>query len=294
MNATGSAQTLQTADHTWLLNDESSGAAADTPGATASGTETEYDLTQGTASEQPTWQTGGLLSPDLGFNGTSDYMNTLPAAGVTPSDNFAISIWVNPSALGGTVLSQNGSTYSTFKVGSTTSGAWYLSVWTSGTSYDTINVGTARTGMWTNLVLTFNASTDLYKLYANGVEVGTIYDTSPPTSAGRFGIGSQQVNGAAASFFTGQMADVQMWDSLAAPVQTTAPASAFVPVNPERIMDTRSTSKIGVVTGPVASGAPSRCRSPMRATPPARRSAIPTSPPSRSRSLRSPRPGPAT
>jgi hypothetical protein len=258
VNATGSAQTLQTADHTWLLNDDSSGTAAtaaDTPGATASGTETEYDLSQATTANQPAWQTGALFSPDLGFNGTSDYMNTLPAAGVTPSDNFTISTWVNPSALGGTVLSQNGPTYSTFKVGSNTTGTWYLSVWTSGTSYDTINAGTARTGMWTNLVLTFNASTDLYQLYANGVEIGEIYDTSPPTTAGRFGIGNQQVNGAAASFYGGQLADVQMWYSLAAPVQTTAPASAFVPVDPERLMDTRSGSKIGAVTGPVANGA---------------------------------------
>jgi hypothetical protein len=258
VNATGSAQTLQTADHTWLLNDNASGTAAtaaDTPGATASGAETEYDLSQAATTAQPAWQTGGLFSPDLSFNGTSDYMNTLPAAGVTPSSNFAISIWVHPSALGGTVLSQNGATYSTFKVGSTTTGTWYLSVWTSGTSYDTINVGNARTGMWTNLVVAFNASTDLYRLYSNGVEIGMIYDTSPPTTAGRFGIGSQQVSGNAASFFAGQMADVQMWNSLAAPVQTTAPASAFVPVNPERIMDTRSGTKIGAVTGPVAGGA---------------------------------------
>jgi hypothetical protein len=263
VNATGSAQTLQTADHTWQLNKNSSGTAAtaadtpDTPGATASGPETEYDLSQGTASEQPTWNTGDhLFSPDLSFNGTSDYMNTAAAAGVTPSDNFTISVWVNPSALGGTVLDQNGPTsYSTFKLGSTTSGTWYLSVLTSGTSYDTMDVGTARTGLWTNLVITFTASTDLYKLYANGIEVGEIYDTSPPTSSGRFGIGSQQVNGAATSFFAGQMADVQMWDSLAVPVQTTAPASAFVPINPERLMDTESAYKVGAVTGPVAAGA---------------------------------------
>ena len=259
VNATGSAQTLQTADHTWLLTNASTGAAAtaaDTPGANASGPETEYDLSQGTTSEQPTWTTGDLFSPDLSFNGTSDYMNTAAAAGVTPSDNFTISAWVNPSALGGTILDQNGPTsYSTFKVGSTTTGTWYLSVFTSGTSYDTVDAGTARTGLWTNLVVTFNASTDLYKLYANGIEIGEIYDTSPPTSGGRFGIGSQQVNGAATSFYAGQMADVQMWDSLAVPVQTTAPASAFVPIDPERLMDTESAYKVGAVTGPVAAGA---------------------------------------
>lgn len=264
VNATGSAQTLQTADHTWQLNNDPGGSgvaaeatAPDTPGATAGAPETEYDLSQGTASEQPAGNSGDhLFSPDLSFNGTSDYMNTVAAAGVTPSDNFTISVWVNPSALGGTILSQNGPTsYSTFKLGSTTSGTWYLSVLTSGTSYDTMDVGTARTGLWTNLVITFTASTDLYKLYANGIEVGEIYDTSPPTSSGRFGIGSQQVNGAATSFFAGQMADVQMWDSLAVPVQTTAPASAFVPINPERLMDTESAYKVGAVTGPVAAGA---------------------------------------
>ena len=260
VNATGSTQTLQTADHTWMLNNDPGGTgvaaeatAPDTPGSQ----DTEDDLSQGTASEQPAGNSGDhLFSPDLSFNGTSDYMNTVAAAGVTPSDNFTISTWVNPSALGGTILSQNGPTsYSTFKLGSTTSGTWYLSVLTSGTSYDTMDVGTARTGLWTNLVITFTASTDLYKLYANGIEVGEIYDTSPPTSSGRFGIGSQQVNGAATSFFAGQMADVQMWDSLAVPVQTTAPASAFVPINPERLMDTESAYKVGAVTGPVAAGA---------------------------------------
>jgi len=48
---------------------------------------------------------------------------------------------------------------------------------------------------------------------------------------------------------------VEIWDTAATPVQPTTAASGLVPVAPVRILDTRSSSKIGNITGPLGSGA---------------------------------------
>jgi Concanavalin A-like lectin/glucanases superfamily len=255
-NADTPAQALLTADHTYLLNDESSGTvttAADQPGAG----DTAQDLT---GVGGVTWNSGDLFSPDVEFNGSSGFLTTGTQAGVfAPNSSFTVSAWVDPATLGGTVFSQNGSEYSSVEVSSTTSGTWSLSMNTANTgsnSYTTVTGGSARAGVWTNLTLTYDTvnGADILELYANGVEVAYLRDTSPPTTTGKFVLGASQVDTAAASFFTGQIADVQIWDSLAVPTQPATPDSAFVPVTPVRIMDTRSTSKIGPVTGPVGAG----------------------------------------
>ncbi|HXS64066.1 MAG TPA: LamG-like jellyroll fold domain-containing protein [Streptosporangiaceae bacterium] len=254
----GSPQQLSTADHTYPLNDGTSGAVAtatDFNGTAA--TDAESDLT---GNSGVTWHTGDLFSPDATFNGTSGFLTT--ASGATdfnPERPFTISAWVNPSALGGTVFAQNGSTYSTIKVSSTTGGQWSLGMNTTGSTYVTVNNGTARAGLWTNLTLTYDgggsAGDGMLRLYANGTEVASLDDTSPPTTFSRFTVGSAQVAGVASDFLAGQVADIQIWDTLAAPVQPTTPASGFVPVAPVRILDTRSASKIGGITGPLGSGA---------------------------------------
>jgi hypothetical protein len=255
-NADTPAQALLTADHTYLLDDESSGTvttAADQPGAG----DTAQDLT---GVGGVTWNSGDLFSPDVEFNGTSGFLTTGTQTGVfAPNSSFTVSAWVDPATLGGTVFSQNGSEYSSVEVSSTTSGAWSVSMNTNNTgsnSYTTASGGTALAGVWTNLTLTYDTvnGADILELYANGVEVAYLRDTSPPTTTGKFLLGANQVDSAAAGFLAGQIADVQIWDSLAIPTQPASPDSAFVPVTPVRIMDTRSTSKIGPVTGPVAAG----------------------------------------
>ncbi len=96
--------------------------------------------------------------------------------------------------------------------------------------------------MWTSLVIAYDTvgGADTLKLYADGVEVAYIGDTSPPSTTGQFLLGASQVNGAVGNYLTGQLADVQVWDSLAILVQPRSPGSVFVPVDPVRIMDTRS------------------------------------------------------
>ena len=256
VNASGPAQALLTATHDYPLNDGTAGKASTADDQAGAGV-TGQNLTgnSGTA-----WNTGDLFSPDVVFNGTTGYMNTSGSAGLFgPNGSFTISASVDPSKLGGTVLSQDGTDDSSVEVSSTTSGAWSVGMNSGGTTSDTYITatgGTAYAGMWTSLVIAYDTvgGADTLKLYADGVEVAYIGDTSPPSTTGQFLLGASQVNGAVGNYLTGQLADVQVWDSLAIPVQPSSPGSVFVPVHPVRIMDTRSATKTGPVTGPVASG----------------------------------------
>jgi hypothetical protein len=254
VNADTSAQTLLTADHTYLLDDESSGTvatAADQPGAG----DTAYDLTGNGGTE---WNSGDLFSPDVAFSAANDgfLVSSSQSGDFAPNSSFTVSAWVDLAKLGGTVFSQNGSEYSSVEVYSTTGGSWGVSMNTANTgssSYTTAGGGAAQVGVWTNLTLSYDTvnGADILYLYVNGVEVTSLLDTSPPSTTGKFLLGASQSDTTAANFLTGQIADVQVWDSLAIPTQPATPNSAFVPVTPVRIMDTRSASKIGPVTGPV-------------------------------------------
>jgi hypothetical protein len=258
---TGTPQQLSTADHSYPLGDGTSGTVATaTDYNGAASTDPENDLTQNAGNTGVTWRTGDMFSPDASFNGTSGFLAT--ASGATdfnPGQPFTISAWVNPSALGGTVFAQNGSTYSTIKVASTTSGQWSMGMSTGGSGYNTATGGTAHAGMWTDLTLAYDGGgttgDGMLRLYANGTEVASLDDTSPPTTYDRFTVGAAQVAGAASNFLAGQAADIQIWDTLAAPAQPTTPASSLVPVTPVRILDTRSSHQIGSITGPLGSGA---------------------------------------
>jgi Concanavalin A-like lectin/glucanases superfamily len=256
VNASGAAQTLLTATHSYPLNDGTSGESSTADDQAGAGV-TAQNLAGNGGTD---WNNGDMFSPDVLFNGTSGYMTTSSTSGLfTPDSSFTISAWADPSKLGGTVFSQDGTDDSSIEVSSTTSGAWSVGMNTGGTTsatYDTATGGTAHAGMWTDLVVAYDTAggADTLKLYADGVEVAYVGDTSPPATTGNFLLGADQSGGASSygSYFTGQIADVQVWDSLAIPVQPATPPSVFVPITPVRIMDTRSASKIGPVTGPIA------------------------------------------
>jgi hypothetical protein len=253
-NVTGASQKLLTADHTYLLDDVTDDGtpvttAADQPGAG----KTQYDLSQNTGVTGAQWNSGDpLFSPDVQLNGTTGFLTSSSQSGdFTPSSSFSVSAWVNLAVLGGTVFSQNGSSYSTVKVSATTSGQWQVAVNTSGSAYVTATGGTVRTGVWTNLTLTYDSGAGILKLYASGTEVAYMQAT-PLSQTGKFLLGASQVAGNAASFLNGQVATTQVWDSLAVPVQPPAPASALIAVTPTRLLDTRTSTTI---PGPVAAGA---------------------------------------
>ncbi len=217
MTQAGSTQDLLTADHTWLLDEGTSGsvgtaAATDQPGAT----DTAQDLTGNTGTN---WNTGGpMFSPDVAFNGSNGGHLISSAAVFNPDSSYSISAWVNPSALGGTVFSLNGTDDSSVEVSSTTNDHWSIGANTGGTttdSYASVPGGTVQLGMWINLTLTYDTvgNLDLLDLYVNGVEIASLYAT-PPAVTGPFVLGASQSAGGYGSYLTGQLADVQIWDSL--------------------------------------------------------------------------------
>lgn len=257
VNANTSAQNLITADHSYPLDDGTSGAVSSAADQAGVG-DTASALTGNSGT---TWNNGDLFSPDVAFNPAgSGYLVT--GSGVfdfTPNSSYTVSAWVDPSALGGTVFSQNGVDYSTVEVSSTASGAWQIGLNNGGStsnSYLTAAGGTAKAGVWADLTLTFNAvnGADIADLYVNGTEVTSLVDTAPPSATGRFLLGANQVAQKATGFFAGQMAEVQVWDSLVVPAQPATQGSVYVPVKPVRIMDTRTASLDDGTLGPVAAG----------------------------------------
>jgi hypothetical protein len=223
----GSTQQLLTADHNYQLDQGNGGPVGTAPDSPGAG-DTEEDLAAPASNTGTTWNTSDdVYSPDVAFNGSST--SYLASSGPTfnPDSSFTISAWVNPTALGGTVFSQNGTDDSSIEVSSTPTGQWSMSVNTGGTtsdSYVTTPGGTAQPGLWTDLTLTYDSAggVDLSNLYANGVQVASLYAT-PPAATGGFVLGASQTDGGYGSFFTGQLADVQVWDSL-----TTVPTATGI------------------------------------------------------------------
>ena len=245
----GTPATLNTSTHTWALNDAADHAAY-TTAADAAGTLplTAHGAVTGNTAD-------AVYSPDAAFDGKTGYLAAGSGA-VDPGKDYSISAWVKPLGYGGSVASQAGSPNPVFNLYSTSGGAWALSMNTSasgsGNSYTIISGGHVNLGVWTQLVATYNQATGFATLYADGNEIAVGRDTSPPTLAtGDFALGALDINGTYSSYFDGFMANVQTYASVATPLITDAGASEFVPVTPTRIIDTRSTSKIGNISGPV-------------------------------------------
>ena len=253
LTSTGTT-TLNTATHNYPLNDALSGAsfttAADDTGSlplTAHGTVTGN-------TEDP------VFNQDASFDGKTGYLTSTGSTGaINPDDDFTINAWVKPTALGGVVASQGGADDPELELAATAQGTWAMSLNTSatgaGNTYTTISGGQVNLGLWTQLTATYNNATGVATLYADGNEIAVGTDTSPPTgTSGAFTLGAAQTGTGSTytSYFDGYMANVETYDAVATPTIVDAGASEYVPLTPTRIIDTRSTSLIGSVTGPVA------------------------------------------
>lgn len=242
------SQTLQTAAHTWLLNDQSTAG-------TAYGTAT--DITGGLSAAAVagvTGNTGDLFDPDARFNGsTGDAATSTPAVNV--ASDFTISTWAKPDSVSGTLASQDGAHGSGFILyPDTASNKWMFCMGTSDTntwSYDCIAGGTVQLGVWTQITASYKAATGMMTLYIDGVNTALGTHTPVAGYTGAFHIGSYQNSGNRTNFYNGQIADLQTWNQVVPPATPDSPDGYFVPLAPARILDTRSGT--GGVTGPITS-----------------------------------------
>src|SRR5207247_2156367 len=69
------------------------------------------------------------------------------------------------------------------------------------------------TNTWTHLVGTFDATTGAMSIYVNGALAGSGTNTSPWSGTGPLTIGGlKQANGTTSNFFTGSVANVQVYN----------------------------------------------------------------------------------
>jgi RHS repeat-associated protein len=162
------------------------------------------------------------------FNGAAAGISTTGAA-VNTAGDFSVSAWVDPTALSTsawqTFVSQQGSQQAAFDLEyDPTSGKWAFTralTDTANASFVHAESSTAAVaGIWTHLTGTYKASTGAMTLYVNGVASGTATDTTPAASSGSVSIGHGFYNGAALSYASAQIANVQLYNRTLASADT--------------------------------------------------------------------------
>lgn len=244
---TPTGQALSTDTHDWPLNDY------DTTALTADDTATSAITLTGTSGV--TAPTGGLFDPDIQLDSADhDYLQGSKALDLTKS--LTVSVWADPTAYGGAVLSQSGSADSGILLLPTSSG-WQFSLNTgSGTAwtFDTITGGTVHLGTWAHLTATYDKTTGVMNLYVDDVFVATGNHTAPTTGAsGNFQLGDALNASTRTDYFAGELARVRTWTGSAVPpAQPYNPAGYHQAVTPTRILDTRTSSGLagtGITAG---------------------------------------------
>jgi hypothetical protein len=203
------AQDLVPPAHVWALNDNISGqvtTAADTAGSLSA-----------TGSGNAAWNTGDLFSPDVVLDGTNSAVAASGPA-VDPAKDFSVSAWVKPTALGGTVLSQDMTKAASFRIyADSSTGEWFFCMATSDTATATYNCasgGSVQLGVWTHLTATYQASTGTMTLYAGGVTLGITGHTAlSGTTGGDFQVGDYLGSSGHTGYFAGQVAEVYTYPS---------------------------------------------------------------------------------
>ena len=135
--------------------------------------------------------------------------------------SFTVAAWVNlaSTTTTQTVAAQAAGTDSGFYLKyNASAGEWEFTRPSTDAANPHWGVGSFATtaasmGIWTFLAGTYDAGTGTVQLYVNGSSSGTTTgaDTTPFAASGPLLIGASKYNGAAADFFDGQIADVQVY-----------------------------------------------------------------------------------
>ncbi|WP_306952539.1 FG-GAP-like repeat-containing protein [Streptomyces sp. B4I13] len=226
------AQTLIAPSHAWPLADLTDGNAA-----SAADTAAGLNLTGSGAGA--TWDTDDVFSPNLALDGTTTSAMTSNAA-LSTSNAFTLSAWVNPTALGGVIASQDGVHNSGFLLYPQSNREWAFCLATSDAtrSYDCISGGSAIIGQWTHLTATYDPTTKATTLYMDDRAVARGSHTAVSGFTGKFTLGNCLANDTRGSYFKGNLADVKVWNGAALnAVQVATMANVTLPKAPYSFAD---------------------------------------------------------
>ena len=261
----GGATNVGTETHAFELQDMPS-TAVDGAAVTSSA-DTVGSLSLTGSANGAVWHTGDAFSPDVMLNTDADNQTaetsldgvlTGSGSAVALSGDFSVAISVRPNALGGVMLSQSGTNTAGFTLGATSAGQWQFCLAqtdAASPTEDCATGGTEQQDVWSNVVATYEADSGYLALYVDGTQVanGQHAAVKSGTFAGAFLIGAGRTSSSAlGGYYSGQVAAAATWAAVAPPPTTVGAGSAFVPLTPFRLIDTRSTSKVGPITGPIA------------------------------------------
>jgi hypothetical protein len=267
---TGGGDQVGTLTHSFPFQDMPGSADNTTP--VASSADVVGSLTLAGSTAGALWHTGDAFSPDVMLNTDSDNQTpdtaldgllTASGSAVALNADFTVAVSVRPNALGGVLLSQSGTNTAGFTVGATSSGQWQFCLAQSDAAsptQDCATGGTEQQDVWSNVVATYSAESGFMSLYVDGTEVADSDHVKVAGFAGAFliggartGAGAATATGAIGDYYSGQVANVYTAASVLPPVASFGAGSAFVPLaTPFRLVDTRSNTKVGSVTGPIA------------------------------------------
>lgn len=248
---------LLTANHSWQFEDigGNNDGSVFTSSADSAGSLPLDAVTTGTPSA--TWNTGGVFSPDVLLDGTATSDLHADAA-LALNGSFTVSVWADPTAYGGAVVSQDSSAYSGFKIVASTDG-WQFGLNTgngSGNTFTTITGGTTQLNTWTHLTATYDQQLKVMNLYVNDTYVATGKLTnSLAVASGPFQVGSDDVNSVRSDHYSGQVADLRTWtNQVLPPAQPTTPGGYHQAITPTRILDTRTSGGLVHASHNIAAG----------------------------------------
>jgi hypothetical protein len=206
------AKTLVTSDHSWQLNDSDSGlvtTASDTAG-----------TLHATGNAGVKWNTGDAFDPDVVFDGTSGALTT-SAPALNTNNDFSLSAWVKPTALGGTVLSQNGTNTAGFRLYTDASDkSWRFAMPRTDVTAPVWDIAisapnTARLGVWTHVTVTFQKSVGTMWILLNDVRSAHGAHSTTWSAGGGFRMGSHKTGTSSyGGWFAGEVANVQTWSRM--------------------------------------------------------------------------------
>lgn len=175
----------------------------------------------GALGNSPEWTAGQSNVPDqtdlaVRLNGTSTHVTAPHSVDVTKS--FSVAGWAKLDSDGQlrTVLAQDGTRVSSFKLRATPDNRWSFVMFGTdvdgGATRGEIFGGTAQTGVWTHLVAVYDAGSGQLNLYVNGVLAASKPWVQPWNhAAGKLQIGRSLWGAQYIEYFPGAIDDVSVY-----------------------------------------------------------------------------------
>ncbi|MEV7179978.1 ricin-type beta-trefoil lectin domain protein [Kitasatospora sp. NPDC093679] len=180
------------------------------------------------------------------FNGTDAALVSSDSR-LDAKQSFTVTTWAKANAGGGVVASQDGTTASAFKLWAADRGNgvydWSFGMAASDTANaaidqtDTANVAArVKFGQWQQLTASYNAATKELLLYVDGALASTGGHSPAFTSTQPLAVGRAKQNGAAASWFSGSVAELSVLQ-YAAPMETAAATAVLSGTSAGKCLD---------------------------------------------------------